>query len=202
MTGEPSRPLATGSPIARIAWILAGAICIFTLENIWVARKSHHRLPSFAPDALSGRWFLALLLLGSALLMLLICQILLMKDSRLSGRKNALTGCALLVAALLSGEWFVATGGTGIAAGLFPQQKSSRPIKVSWQASTTKNVRYNLYRGTSPGVHDKKLTPQPIDALTYSDSDVLSGVTYCYVARAVGPQGESVDSNEACVKAR
>src|SRR5260370_2427453 len=100
------------SLIARIAWVLAGTICLFAVENIWidpwVARRSHHRLPSFVPEALGGTWSLVLLALGVTLTLCVFCQVLLMRDARLAGWKKALTGTAVLPAPLLASEWFLA----------------------------------------------------------------------------------------------
>ena len=54
--------------VVRMVWVLAAAVSAFTIENIWidpwVARRSHHRLPSFVPDAQGTSWFLVLLMLA------------------------------------------------------------------------------------------------------------------------------------------
>jgi hypothetical protein len=66
-----------GDAMARIAWVLAGAICVYTIENIWIdpwaARRSHHRLPSFVPAALGGAWFLILMGLAITVILLVVC---------------------------------------------------------------------------------------------------------------------------------
>ncbi len=161
-----------------------------------MARRFHHRLPSFVPEALGGTWSLVLLALGVVLTLAVFCQVLLMRDARLAGRKKALTGTAVLAAAILAGEWFVATGGMIV----FEQMRSHRrdhAVTLHWRASTTKNVRYNIYRGPTPGFHPDKLNSVSIDGLTFIDTTAENRTRYYYVARAVDATGqESSDSNE------
>jgi len=188
------------SPIARMAWTLSAAICALTIENVWIdpwiARRSHHRVPSLVAEALSGTWFLVLIAVAIGMILAVVCQILLVRDSRLSMRKKALTAIMVLAALGLSAKWVVATGGTE----LFAREQTAgkkHTVKLSWIASTTKGVKYKVYRGTEHGVHPEKLTPQPIEELTFIDDKVESGKTYYYVTRSVDPSGnESADSNE------
>jgi hypothetical protein len=201
MTDGRIRNSGATSLIARIAWVLAGAICLFAMENIWidpwVARKSHHRLPSFVPEALGGTWFLVLLALGVTLTLCVFCQVLLMRDAGLVGWKKALTGTAVLAAAILASEWFVATGGM-ILVGQMRSPRRDHTVTLHWKPSTAKNVRYNIYRGPTPGFHPDKLNSAPIDGLTFIDRTAENRTKYYYVARAVDATGqESSDSNEA-----
>lgn len=187
-------------PIARVAWVLAGSVCLFTLENVWidpwVARRFHHRLPSFVPEALGGTWFFVLLALAITLTLAVLCQVLLMKDPGHSRWKKALTGIAVLVAVILAGDWFVATGGMTIVEQMHPHRRD-HTVTLHWQASTTKNVRYNIYRGTKPGFHPDKLNSGPIDGLTFTDMTAENRTRYYYVTRAVDvTRQESSDSNE------
>ena len=188
------------SPIARTAWISVGTICLIAVENIWIdpwmARRSHHRLPSFVPEALGGTWFLVLLALVIALTLAVFCEVLLMKDAGLARWKKALTGTAVLAAAILAGEWFVATGGMIVVEQMHLHRRH-HAVMLHWQASTTKNVRYNIYRGPTPGFHPDKLNSAPIDGLTFTDTTAENRTRYYYVARAVDATGqESSDSNE------
>jgi hypothetical protein len=101
-------------------------------------------MPSFVPEALSGTWFLVLMVLGIAMILAVLCQVVL-----------------------------------------------------HWNASSSKNVRYNTYRGSVPGMHPDKLNAAPVDGLTFTDRNVQMGKSYYYVARAVDAAGqESSDSNE------
>jgi hypothetical protein len=196
--------------VLKIAWLLAAAVCAFTVENIWLdpwlQRRSHNKLPSFVPEALGGTWFLILLALTISVVFLVVCQVLLMRDAHVSIRHKFATGLAVLFAALLSGNWFFATSGARVATGsssspnaAAPQQK--RSVALRWQASTTPNVRYNIYRGESPGAHPDKLTTAPIDGTTFTDATVTSGHTYYYVVRSINTKGEeSQASNEIIAK--
>ncbi len=192
--------LLAESPIAKMAWTLSGAICLLAIENMWIdpwiARRSHHRVPSLVAEALSGTWFMVLMAVAIGVILAVVCQVLLMRDSRLSMRKKALTAMVVFAALGLSAKWVVATGGTEI----FARQQTAgkkHTVTLNWIASTTKGVKYKVYRGTEHGVHPEKLTPQPIEGLTFIDDKVESGKTYYYVTRAVDPFGnESADSNE------
>lgn len=86
----------------------------------------------------------------------------------------------------------IALSGTGAAAG--------QPyVVLSWAASPSSVVGYNVYRGTtSEGPYSSKLTSSPVASLTFTDSSVLAGQTYYYVVTAVNSSGvESADSSPA-----
>jgi hypothetical protein len=187
------------SPIARVAWVSAGAICLFTVENVWidpwVARRSHHRLPSFVPEALGGTWFLVLMALGITLTLAVLCQVLLMRNAGLTGWKKAQTGIAVLAAAILASEWFVATGGMSVVEQIHPHRRD-HTVTLHWQASTTKQVRYNIYRGPTPGFHPDKLNSVPIDGLSFTDTTAENGTKYYYVARAVNAMGQESSASD------
>jgi len=188
------------SPILRIFWLLAGVLCLFTAENIWlepwVASKAHHRLPSFIPEVMTEAWFLVALLLMITLILTVLCQILLMKDTGLERRTKVLTAIGVVAAIILTAQWFAATGGATVVESLRPQRRD-HTVTLHWQASTSKVVGYYVYRGEAKAQHSKKLNPTPLDALTYTDDTALNGKTYYYVVRSVDTHGtESDDSNE------
>jgi hypothetical protein len=70
---------------------------------------------------------------------------------------------------------------------------------LSWAASSSPSVTYNVYRGsTSGGPYATKVNSAPIIGLSYVDTTVLAGQTYYYVATAVDGNGnESAYSNQA-----
>ena len=75
-------------------------------------------------------------------------------------------------------------------------------VTISWTASTTAGVSYNVYRftGACPGSTFTKITASPITATTYDDASVTGGATYCYYATsylATANPNESVPSNKA-----
>jgi hypothetical protein len=74
-----------------------------------------------------------------------------------------------------------------------------KTVTLSWVASVTPGVTYNIYRGTtSGGPYSTKVNSSPIVGTSFTDTSVVSGQTYYYVARSVDASGtESVNSNQA-----
>lgn len=69
---------------------------------------------------------------------------------------------------------------------------------VSWTASSSPVIGYNVYRGGQTGGPYTLLNTGIVSADTFADATVLSGKTYYYVVTAVSNSGvESVFSNEA-----
>lgn len=59
---------------------------------------------------------------------------------------------------------------------------------------------YNVYRTESAGTYSSKLNTSNITSLTYTDSTVVRGRTYYYIARTANNGVESTNSNEVVVK--
>jgi hypothetical protein len=79
--------------------------------------------------------------------------------------------------------------GTGVATG-------SHSVDLSWKESGGNAVGYNLYRGTSNGGPYSQINTALDASTTYTDSTVVAGTTYYYVATEVDAQGqESAYSN-------
>ena len=80
-----------------------------------------------------------------------------------------------------------------------PPPPTQHTVNLSWNASTTSGVQYNIYRGTQhTGPYPTKLNSSPQATTTFADSTVQSGTTYYYVVTAVDSnQQESDYSNEA-----
>lgn len=80
--------------------------------------------------------------------------------------------------------------------------QSTRSTTLTWATSTTPNVTYNVWRATVMGGEDSPATatllnPVPLTTLTFTDTTVMSGITYYYVVRSVNSTGTaSTDSNE------
>ena len=71
-------------------------------------------------------------------------------------------------------------------------------VSLSWVASTSTVVGYNVYRGTQSGGPYAVLNSAADASTTYTDSTVQAGQTYYYVVTAVDSSGnESVNSNQA-----
>jgi len=76
-------------------------------------------------------------------------------------------------------------------------QSSQHSVGLSWDPSTSPVVGYNVYRGTQSGGPYQRLNPSPQPDTSYTDASVQSGLTYFYVATAVGTDlVESRHSNE------
>lgn len=58
---------------------------------------------------------------------------------------------------------------------------------LSWIASTTPNVTYNVYRAATSGGYSTPLVSLPAGTTSYVDTNVLAAQTYFYVIRAVDP---------------
>jgi hypothetical protein len=84
----------------------------------------------------------------------------------------------------------VSLSGTGVA----PVQHS---VALSWNASTSPVSGYNVYRSTVSGSQYTKVNSSLVSGLAYTDTTVVSGITYYYVTTAVDSSGsESAYSNE------
>jgi len=80
-----------------------------------------------------------------------------------------------------------------------PITAGQHTVTVNWIASTTPNVRYNVYRGPSNGPYSLR-NVAPISSTTYVDSGVVSGTQYCYVITAIDQTTgtESLNSTQSC----
>jgi hypothetical protein len=174
-------------------------LSFFTAENIWIdpwLRNKAHWIPSLVPDALSGAWFLAFAVGGISLTLLVGCQILLIRDRSLTVWTRMGTGIAVLMVLLLSVDWCRVTNGLPPLLRLKTLRKT-HTVTLTWKASSSQVAGYDVYRSTTPGRNYVRINPSLVQALTYTDVNVDSGVIYYYVTRAVDAQGhESDNSNE------
>ncbi len=69
---------------------------------------------------------------------------------------------------------------------------------LTWAASPTSGVTYNVFRGTSSGGEGTTpINSSPITALMYTDTNVTPGTNYYYTIKDVNSGGSSPPSNEA-----
>ncbi len=80
----------------------------------------------------------------------------------------------------------VALTGTGAA--------QAHSVGLSWTASTSSVIGYNVYSSLVSGGPYVKLNPTPMAATTYTDTTVQSGQTYYYVTTAVGSTSSASES--------
>jgi hypothetical protein len=75
---------------------------------------------------------------------------------------------------------------------------TAHTVGLTWTASTSVVVGYNIYRGSQSGGPYQKVNTSLQSASGFTDSGVSSGQTYFYVVTAVDGSGnESAFSNEA-----
>jgi len=186
--------------ITRFVWVLAAILFSFTAENIWIdpwLRNKSHRIPSLVPEALSGAWFLAFAVGGIVLILLVFCQILLIRDLALDTWTKIGTGIAVMVVLVLSVEWCRVTNGLPSVLGLQVLRKK-HTVTLTWKASTSEVAGYMVYRSRTRGGEYERIDTSPVRGPSYTDAAVESGVTYYYVVRAVNANGYlSANSNEA-----
>lgn len=79
---------------------------------------------------------------------------------------------------------------------------ASPGVELSWTASVTTGVTYNVFRGTVSGKENytTPLNATPITVLEYKDNTVARNVKYFYTVEAVKASAHSVPSNEVSVK--
>lgn len=83
-------------------------------------------------------------------------------------------------------------------------QGASHSVVLTWTASVTPGVGYNIHRGTQSLAENITLNSAPVAVncsgatCTYTDTaNLVEGTTYFYLVRAVNSLGESPNSNEA-----
>jgi len=70
-------------------------------------------------------------------------------------------------------------------------------VKLQWTPSSTPNVTYNVFRGTSEGGEGPTpINPSPMSTTYYTDTNVSGGQTYFYDVKAVNADGSSGASTE------
>lgn len=105
-----------------------------------------------------------------------------------SGTANASLTFATGTSSSNANEVLSGTGGTA----------TSHSVKLTWKASSSTVVGYNVYRGGHSGGPYTSVTSSPDSTTAFTDTSVQAGATYYYVVTAVDSSGhESVYSNQA-----
>lgn len=199
MSKDSTLHAGSRTKVMSLIWLVATVLVLFTAENIWIAPRLKNKLPhvpTFAPEALSGLWFLALLAITMASILLIVAQVLVVSDRGITLQKKIGTGVATLFAVLLCVLWTRVTSETS-AAPAFLQRNKGHSVTLIWKASKSSVNGYNVYRATKSGGPYVRINPGLVQGLGFQDQDVKSGTTYYYVIRAVDANGgESVNSAE------
>ena len=78
------------------------------------------------------------------------------------------------------------------------QQQSQHSVALTWDASTSQVVGYNVYRRVGSSGSYTKINPAVNTTTSYTDTSVQNGQTYDYVTTAVDASNvESAYSNQA-----
>jgi hypothetical protein len=183
-----------------LTWLLTGVLCAVTIENIWLDPWLRSRIPDFpslAPQPLSALWIIAFAAIGIVCVVLMVGQVLLMRRAGVTRNSKIVAGVSVIVALLLSVTWFLVTSGITAAPRLLLQGPSAHKVKLTWTASTTPGVKYNVYRVPESTGKVEKLNTAPLDGLTFTDPHPVNGEKYTYYATAVAGSAESTYSNPA-----
>jgi hypothetical protein len=92
----------------------------------------------------------------------------------------------------------IASNATNSPATVTLSGTGTHSVMLTWSASPTGGVTYNVFRGTSSGGEGTTpINPSAITSLTFTDTNVTPGTTYYYTVEAVDSAGSSAPSNEA-----
>lgn len=101
-------------------------------------------------------------------------------------------------------QFVVDTSPPGQVSGLMASfANATGVVQLSWQAATDDGsgvVGYNIYRSTQADAGYSKITSQPVNRLSFSDSTVQSNTLYHYRVRAVDGAGNEGDAAQASVQ--
>jgi len=101
-----------------------------------------------------------------------------------------LSGTVTVVSTATNSPQTIALSGTGAAAATYS-------VSLSWQASTSSVVGYNVYAATQSGGPYTRLNSTPVTSTSYADTSVVGSDTYYFVTTAVNSAGEeSAYSNQ------
>ena len=114
-------------------------------------------------------------------------------------KKGILLVCVVVAFSFCAFTQDSVSGGGSVVGGGSLMAPPSHSVSLSWTASSSTGLLgYNIYRSLASGGPYTKLNSSPVSGTNYFDSSVTAGLTYYYVATAVG-QGnvESAYSNQA-----
>jgi hypothetical protein len=202
MTLRPHPGTSLGLKLLVATFPLACLVILFAAENLWIEPWLHSRvrpLPTLIPPPESTAWLVAFAVGSMICVTLIVFQILIVASKNVSWWAKCIAAAAVLCAAVVWCQWFLVTSGASSTPFAFAQRPGrAHTVLLKWNASPPPAVRYNVLRSTTRGREYQQINSSVVAEPTFTDTNVLSGVTYYYVVRAVTADGKvSVDSNEA-----
>ncbi|HET7108989.1 MAG TPA: fibronectin type III domain-containing protein [Candidatus Acidoferrum sp.] len=199
MASTPFQPPMRKSLTLSLTWLLAAILFSVTIENIWLdpwLRSRFPDFPSLVPQPPSELWLLTFGSIGIVCVVLMVGQVLLMRREGVPRRSKIVAGVSVILALLLSVTWFLVTSGI-IAAPRLLVFRPAPAVKLTWIASATPGVTYNVYRVAESSGKTEKLNTAPIRELAFTDPHPIDGENYTYYVTAVAGTNESAHSNSA-----
>lgn len=199
MASIPFQPPMRKSLTLGLTRLLTSVLFTVTIENIWLDPWLKARFPDFpslAPQPPSAFWILTFGAIGIVCVVLIVGQVLLMRRAGVSRNSKIAAGASVIFALALSVTWFLVTSGI-IAAPRLLSLGKPHAVKLTWVASTTPGVTYNIYRVAESTGKIEKLNAFPITEWSFIDQHPVNGEQYTYYATAVSGTDESVRSNPA-----
>src|ERR1700751_2810980 len=200
MASTSFQPPMRKSLTLSLTWLLTSILFAVTIENIWLdgwLKSRFSDFPSLAPQPPSILRIGTFAAIGIVCVVLMVGQVLLMRRAGVARNAKIVAGVSVILALLLSVTWFLVTSGISAAPRLLLGRAPSHSVKLTWVASTTPGVTYNIYRVTESTGKVEKLNSAPITGLTFTDPHPVNGEKYTYYATAVAGTAESARSNPA-----
>src|ERR1700751_164541 len=148
MASTSFQPPMRKSLTLSLTWLLTSILFAVTIENIWLDPWLKSRFPDFpslAPQPPSILWLATFAAIGIVCVVLMVGQVLLMRRAGLARNAKIVAGVSVILALVLSVTWFLVTSGITAAPRLL-FYRPAHSVKLTWTASTTPDVTYNIYR--------------------------------------------------------
>lgn len=152
MASTSFQPPMRKSLTLSLTWLLTSLLFAVTVENIWLDPWLKSRFPDFqslAPQPPSVLWIGTFAAIGIVCVVLMVGQVLLMRRAGVARKERIVAGVLVALAVLLSVTWFLVTSGIAAAPRLL-FYRPPHPVELTWAASATPGVTYNIYPETNP----------------------------------------------------
>jgi len=106
----------------------------------------------------------------------------------------------MLLVGVLGNSWAC----SGVSEGGVKATPSQHSVALSWTASTSSNVKYNIYRAlyTNACGSFSKINDSEVPETSYTDSNVINAESYCYGVKAAASNGQESDYSNIVINVR